>query len=1019
MVVMKMVKTNINNIGRSRRVGAQLLFFLPVLILAFASEALAIPWEISQGVVSDTSRRNLKERHPDIASQGDLMRLLQDMARKAELLELSASHENGENGGRFLISGRGALTVGEIDIQGALRDLRSQLRAMAQNIEGQVDTPALRDRVRSDFTSYLNRRGFFGARVTISVDRERDYLIYNVRVQEGEPCVIEKIDMGLKLPFGVQTGIVIGDICDEESLRQQVDRLLDSLRDRGYNQARIELAGMTRHPGRNTATVHVGGILGKRIRYQVNDKSQAYRIGDLFGANELSGIDPTIVGPDAMGAELVRRYRSKGFNDVAVTGPKQERKGDDELVYVYDVDPGPAYSLRGINFEGSQRFPEQELLGLMNLQGFWQNTSVPLDPEAIRNGVDAIRIKYQAAGFWDAVVRDRPPAKDRDAGVAQITIVINEGIQRILGSISVRGAKFFDSNSLLQLPEEEGSLTTGSPVDRSILYKLQQAIRTRYFESGYLYTDVKVDLTYREEKKQIKVDVVIEVFEGNRVKIGNISVSGLARTKPKVVLRELRFESGEWYDPGRITESRRALVALGLFRAVQILPMDRNALSDEEPELDILVDVREGKAGTVSFGPGWSLADGYRFNTEATYNNLGGLARQVSVRAGFSQELRQVAIGNKTLVGRNIGAGYVEPYVFDLPFDFTVSAANQARATETAWELSRAGEVAISRKLRWLGPAASASLFYGQKVTRQESDYARRSALLSDDVRVGVVGIRANIDRRNDPTFPTRGWTLIPEMGVARFALGGDLRYLRTEVNYARYIGLRPNFVFAFGVNLATYQDVERKGEDRSLDLLPPSERLYVGGADSVRGFRERSLGPLVRSPVVNDDGVWNCNWQTSRSGGSRRIVFKFEGRYRFTESLAATGFLDNGNVFFSKEEMDRFTAAFADPVEVTGTGDECIAGDARRTVEDNNGYSLDDLKKQPGVIWSKHYASYGTAINFLTAIGSVNIAYGLPLREPKTSDCQSGTTDCYSRGKQEGHWLTRGEFHLNVGARF
>ncbi|MEY4631312.1 MAG: hypothetical protein RIQ81_1432 [Pseudomonadota bacterium] len=985
-----------------------------------ASEvAAAATWEVAPGIISETAARNLRERHPRIENPGDLMRLLQDMARKAELLDLNASFVPDGDGGKFLITGRGAMTVAEIDIHSSLRDLRSQLRAMAQNVEGQVDTPALRERVRSDFTAYLHRRGFFGAKVSVKPEVDQDYLVYKVKVSEGEPCVIEKIDIGIKLPFGASTGIVTGDICDEEAVRQSVERLLDAMRDRGYNQARIELAGMTRHPERNTATVHVGGVLGKRIRYQVNDKSRAYRIGDLFGANELSGIDPTIVGPDAMAAELVRRYKSKGFNDVAVTGPKQDRRADDEIVYVFDVDPGPQYSLRSVNFEGSQRFPNSELLSLMNLQGFWQNTSVPLDPEVIRAGVDAIKVKYQSSGFWDVAVRDRPPAKDKDAGIAQVTIAINEGQQRMLGSVSVRGNKFFPADILLQLPEGEGKLEIGAPLDRSVLYKLQQAIRTRYFEAGYLYTDVKVDLAYRQEKKLIQVDVVVEVFEGSRVKIGNISVTGLARTKPKVVLRELRFEPGQWYDPEKITESRRALVALGLFRAVQILPMDRNALSDEEPELDILVDVREGKAGSVSFGPGWSLADGYRFNTEATYNNIGGLARQVSLRAGFSQEVRQVAIGNKTLVGRNIGGGYVEPYVLDLPFDLTVSATNQARATETAWELSRAGEVALSKKLRWLGPTSVASLYYGQKVTRQESDYARRSALLSDDVRVGVVGLRANIDRRNDTTWPTRGWTMSPEISMARFAMGGDLRFLRTQLDYARYFGLRPRFVLAVGASVSAYQDVERKGEDRSLDLLPPSERLYVGGADSIRGYRERSLGPLVRSPVIDDDGIWNCGWQTSRSGGSRRLVFKLEGRYRLTDSLAATAFVDNGNVFFSKEEMDRFGKAFSDPVEVSGVGDECAPGQAIRSVEDNNGYSLDDLKKEPGLLWTRHYSSYGTAINFLTAIGSVNLAYGLPMREPTSSACSSGEGDCYPRGKQEGYWLTRGEFHLNVGARF
>ncbi len=993
--------------------------------VAHAPDAVAEPWEIEPGLLSGATQRNLLERNPEINTPADLMRLLEDIGRKADFLRVEARHEPAAPGatdkaGKFVVSGALAKVVGEVDVDSSIRDLRAQLKSLAQGIEGQVDTPAMRERLRSDFIAYLNRRGYFEARVDITPKVEDDtYVVYQAKVREGEPCIIDKVDMGIRLPTGMFSGIYTGQICDEEAIRQSVEKMLENVRSRGYNQARIELAGLTLHPARNTATVHVGGVLGKRIRYQIRGRSSTLRIDDLFAQDELSGIDPTIVGPDAMGAELIRRYRSRGYSDVAVTGPKLERPSEDEVVYVFDVDPGPQYTLRALNFEGATRFSYRELVGMMNIKGFWQNTSAPLDPEAIRNGVESIKASYQAAGYWDVVVRDRPPSRDKDTGNAQLTIAINEGLPRVLGSIKVNGARYFPADELTQLPEADGVLNVDAPLDRSSLFKLQQMIKTKYFEAGYLYADVKVDMVFRPEKRRVLVDVSVEVFEGTRVKVGNITVSGLARTKSKVVLRELRFAPGDWYDPAKITDSRRALVGLGLFRSVQIFPLDRNALADEEPELDILVDVREGKAGSVSFGPGWSLADGYRFNTEATYSNIGGVGRQVSVRAGFNQELRQVAIGNKTLVGRNIGAGYLEPYIFDYPFDLGISASNQARSTESAWEISRVGEVALTRKLRWLGAGSSASLFYGQKFTRQESDAVRRIALLSDDIRVGFVGIRANVDRRNDPTWPTRGYTLVPELSVANYDFGGDLRYLRSEFNYSRYFGFGSRFVIAAGASITTYHDVKREGNDRSLDLLPPSERLYVGGADTVRGFRERSLGPVVRSPALDADGYWNCGYQTARSGGSRRVVLKFEGRYRLSETLATTAFFDNGNVFFSKEEEDRFARAFADPLEVTGSDDGCPASEALRSIEDNNGYSLDDLTNDPGRLWTDHYSSYGASLNFLTAIGSVNLAYGLPLHEPHSVACELDESKCYPRGKQGGYWFMRGEFHLNVGARF
>ena len=55
---------------------------------------------------------------------------------------------------------------------------------------------------------------------------------------------------------------------------------------------------------------------------------------------------------------------------------------------------------------------------------------------------------------------------------------------------------------------------------------------------------------------------------------------------------------------------------------------------------------------------------------------------------------------------------------------------------------------------------------------------------------------------------------------------------------------------------MAAYEDVQRNTDDADRDVLPASERLKAGGADTVRGFRERSLGPIARYPDTNDNGT-------------------------------------------------------------------------------------------------------------------------------------------------------------------
>ena len=77
---------------------------------------------------------------------------------------------------------------------------------------------------------------------------------------------------------------------------------------------------------------------------------------------------------------------------------------------------------------------------------------------------------------------------------------------------------------------------------------------------------------------------------------------------------------------------------------------------------------------------------------------------------------------------------------------------------------------------------------------------------------------------------------------------------------------------------------------------------------------------------------------------------------------------------------------AFAAP-GVAAAQDDATVSDAcpgvRRTVKDNIAYTYEDLAKDPKQIWTKHYFSYGLSYSLLTALGSVNISYGVPWREP------------------------------------
>lgn len=978
-------------------------------------------WRVPKGIIPDSTIERLQQRYPWINNANDLEDLLRDIGRRHATTRLEAYFSDG----MWLIKGANAPLLANIEIEMVSRVLRAPLYAAVQGYTGQVDSDELRSKLEDTIKSFLRRRGYPLAQLSLNEAMTSSGIELTYIVREGDPCIINRVEFGFNIPKKIKFGVKRGDLCDRDMIEDKINQLAEELRALGYNQLKINIQDFVWNADTNAADLYIGGVLGQRIRYEIIDKSQSLFASEIFSEDELRQIDPTIFGPDAMAVELERRYRSKGYLDVEISGPQVKKSQDDAFIYVYEINPGQKYRLRSIKFEGTSVFSEEELLDIFQHQQTFMldvERAPPYDPEEINNGINRIRAKYQQAGYWDVNIRDPGGGqRDRETGTVRLTLQIDEKQRHILTGVNFVGNRALPAGELRNLlPTEENQA-----LDRSQLLDFQQAVRTTYLNQGYLYAEVDLSLSTKQQRKDIETAIVVMIKEGPRVRIGDITITGLIKTLPKVVRRELTFETGDWYEPEKISQSRQALTRLGIFRSVQILPADRNAVENLAPELDLVIDIRETKPGNVAFGPGWSLSKGWSYGAEASYSNIGGAGRQISIRSAISEEKHQHAIGSKTLLGRRIGTGFTEPWIFDLPIDLQIKASQQAEWGGELWELSFGGEIALQHKLRVIVPDATITTFYGQEIARTEGPTERENDLIADDVRIGSTGLRFNLDRRNNLKFPTSGYSLDTEAAWARYMFGGDLQYFRWSISPSFYFGLADDLALALGINLTSYEDIDRK---TGYGVLPPTERRKVSVGDQVRGYRSGSLGPIVISPEYSEvsDATSasgrRCSIGSTRSqlDGNRRTIIKTELRKKLTEDISMTAFIDNGNVFLSRSQADRFAKAYVAPVKPSNKLTECSDTQAvTRRVEDNNGYEYNGLITKPPYLWDYHYWSYGTALSLLTPVGAINVAYGLPWHEPKTEVCSKDPNRCYPRAKQEGYWLWRGELQINLGARF
>lgn len=111
---------------------------------------------------------------------------------------------------------------------------------------------------------------------------------------------------------------------------------------------------------------------------------------------------------------------------------------------------------------------------------------------------------------------------------------------------------------------------------------------------------------------------------------------------------------------------------------------------------------------------------------------------------------------------------------------------------------------------------------------------------------------------------------------------------------------LRYNYRFNNRLQIATRAYAGAIYSYGNMDVAPYTEQYYVGGANSIRGFNVRTLGPGGYNPIVEDPLSF-----MDRSGDIR-LEANLELRYRIFGALELATFIDAGNVWLLRDDPNR-----------------------------------------------------------------------------------------------------------------
>ena len=636
-----------------------------------------------------------------------------------------------------------------------------------------------------------------------------------------------------------------------------------------------------------------------------------------FGSNEIEDVK---IGEPLDQAQL-RRSEVKLQNELRkkrpfarVTSQLRDTTGGKTAAII--VDEGVELKVDNFRFEGATAFERYDLWSAAELKTSeyrwykwsWLVGGGRLDPEQYRADCKKLREYYRSKGYLDVEVEDADPEKVCEvkdvkdaAGWIDVVFKIKEGRRYTIGAISFEGNRLgitdpiYATDALRKVvaepslrrgahPAEFDKIASGEAFAVPAIDAAADKLKEYYGQMGYINSSVQVVRKPNLQTGAIDVKFLIE--EGQRHTVRSVEIQGNTKTRSTVIARELALGPGEVFDLARTRVSEARLRNTQFFEEVRVTPVP----TPVPGQSDLRVTVKEGPTGQVSFGAGYSTVEGLVGFVEYAESNF-DFANSEGWYRGDGQKFRvRLSVGSLT---NSFEHSFEEPALWerDLAVGYSIERRYAGYASANYSVLSEGISVYARRRI-----FSNIEGRLGYNIRRMSVDNVTASAPqdVADEAAAGartISSISASLtyDTRDEYNFPTKGSRVSLTEELAGSGLGGDVKYLKSELRTGRWFLVSPTAEQTVGV-------IGRVGMiTGSGGSIPFYERFYLGGAYDMRGF------------AYNDVGAYDTYDTTHGSnqpmGGMTYGYLNAEYTIKAADNLRFAAFYDYG--FVNKSETD------------------------------------------------------------------------------------------------------------------
>lgn len=507
--------------------------------------------------------------------------------------------------------------------------------------------------------------------------------------------------------------------------------------------------------------------------------------------------------------------------------------------------------VKRVDIEGNRFIETKKIKSAISTreQGFWQKLRLKkksrLRKDAKRLDGAAIDYLYRKNGFLNVAYEFHYESHKDSAAIVKIDIT--EGPRYYINSVSINEDLGFKRQRIEKITAQ---LKPGNALNPYKIDAIASVIKGVYANEGFPYAQIG----YQFEPlpgDSLNQDVIFHVASGPLTIFGDIKVDSLKHTSSRVVKRELVFKPGDLYSRQKLIDSRQRIYSTGLFTFVDFKPENNPDSLVTEPILTItgtekkprFLRVKTGAAQDTIYDMVWDLS------LETGSRNISGMGRSFR----FSPSTRFQIFSGWRLIDEKFSFSYTEPWPFGfrMPLNLSFSWEPKLRRTIQDYKIERFDfTISTLKELGRYVKIRSGFEFEKVDITGIAGDSALQEFKEEEGISVGrSFWFSFERDSRLDIFLPAQGSvTSLAGQYYGGF-LGGDKNFIKIVAGWSRYHGLSRWDLYAFRIKTGFSQGLH------SGDQVPLTDRFYLGGANTIRGYKENDVGPMTAPPEGSPEG--------------------------------------------------------------------------------------------------------------------------------------------------------------------